>query len=112
MKQLLLGLTVLAFVFACGDSNSEGKLATNTPPKPPKKKVDGAKIYKLNCVVCHGIAGDMGVNGAANLGESPLTMEERIEVITNGRNTMQAFGSLLKEEEIAAVAKYTTKLGK
>jgi mono/diheme cytochrome c family protein len=53
----------------------------------------------------------MGASGAYNLQESELTLEERINVITNGRKAMTAFEALLDEKEIKAVAKYTMKLG-
>jgi mono/diheme cytochrome c family protein len=54
----------------------------------------------------------MGASGAANLAESKLSLDERIQVITNGRNTMAAFKSLLNEDKIKAVAKYTQELKK
>lgn len=50
------------------------------------------------------------MNGAKDLTASELNKEERIHVITNGRNTMAAYKSLLSEKEIAAVAVYTLKL--
>ena len=54
----------------------------------------------------------MGASGAFNLQTSELTVEERINVITNGRNTMAAWGSLLNEDQIKAVAEYTMTLTK
>ena len=74
-------------------------------PKP-----DGEKIYKTYCVTCHGLYGDMGASGAANLAKSKLPLEERIKVVTNGRNTMTGFKSLLTPDKIKAVAKYTLEL--
>ena len=76
------------------------------------KKADGEKIYKQYCVTCHGLRGDMGVSGAANFVESKLKLEERIKVITNGRNNMASFKALLDKEKIKAVAAYTMKLTK
>ena len=54
----------------------------------------------------------MGASGAFNLTTSELTVDERIAVITNGRNAMAAYKDLLKEEEIKAVAEYTMTLTK
>jgi mono/diheme cytochrome c family protein len=76
------------------------------------KKADGEKIYKQYCVTCHGLRGDMGVSGAANLTESKLKVEERVKVITNGRNNMASFKALLDKEKIKAVAQYTMTLTK
>ena len=73
---------------------------------------DGFKLYKTYCVTCHGLYGDMGASGAFNLQTSGLTLEERVQVITNGRNAMNAFKSLLSPEEIQAVAEYTLTLKK
>ena len=52
----------------------------------------------------------MGASGAANLQESVLEKEERVAVITNGRNVMTWFKALLSEEKINAVAEYTFTL--
>jgi mono/diheme cytochrome c family protein len=82
-------------------------LDNTSEPKP-----DGEKIYKQYCVTCHGISGDMGVSGAANLAVSKLTEAERIKVITNGRNNMASFKALLDKDKIKAVAAYTMKLKK
>lgn len=76
------------------------------------KKADGEKIYKQYCVTCHGLRGDMGVSGAANFIESKLKVEERIKVITNGRNNMASFKALLDKDKIKAVAQYTMTLTK
>lgn len=105
-------ISVLAFaVFACGgETPSENGPAKKKTPK--KKKVDGEKVYKQYCVTCHGVYGDMGASGAFNLTESSLTMEEKIDVITNGRNTMTPFKGLLSDAKIKAVAEYTEKLKK
>lgn len=89
-------------VLAC--SNSSGSNNASTPP------VDGAKLYKQYCVACHGLYGDMGASGAANLAKSTLPLPERIKVITNGRNTMTPFGKILDAKKVKAVAQYTMTL--
>lgn len=103
-----LGLTV----FACGSESPK----TNDTPKPKKKKtkkpVNGEKVYKQYCLTCHGADGTMGASGALDLSVTKLTVEEKINVITNGRNTMTPFKGLLNEAKIKAVAEYTEKLKK
>jgi len=117
MRSFLILLLLSVIVWACAESSSSDQVASTSStskakPKPKAKAVNGEKIYKVNCVACHGLYGDMGASGAANLQESALAVEERIAVITNGRNTMTAFGSLLSEEKIKAVAEFTMTLKK
>jgi len=116
MKKLLVGtlfLSAFAFLIACGGGEGSGN--PNFPANSGEETtaaadIDGKAIYTKNCVTCHGVYGDMGASGAFNLKESQLALEERINVITNGRNTMLAFNNVLSEEEIQAVAEYTMTL--
>lgn len=86
-KRLIISSLFLASMFmACGgpnnnsnngsSSSSSSSSSTKTPAKP--KAVNGAMVYKKNCVVCHGANGRMALNGAKILPESTLTLEERI----------------------------------
>lgn len=113
MKKLITFLFFAVFLFACSGTEKE---KTSSEPqaaaKPVKKKVDGAKIYKTYCVTCHGIYGDMGGSGAFDLTVTELSLEERIQVITKGRNLMTPFEGLLSEEKIRAVAEYVDELKK
>jgi len=106
MKKTLVFICLAAFAIACG--SAEGKKQT----AKASSTADGTKIYKTYCVACHGLYGDMGVNGALDLTKSILTLEERITVIADGRNAMTPFKNLLNEEKIKAVAAYTLKLKK
>lgn len=119
MKKVLIFAALAGFIIACGgseDTTDSGSTATEqttaSASEPAAPAVDGEKVYKQNCIACHGLYGDMGASGAFNLQTSELTVEERINVITNGRNTMAAWGSLLNEDQIKAVAEYTMTLKK
>jgi mono/diheme cytochrome c family protein len=109
MKKLFVPAIFAAFAFAC--SQSADKPASE-PAADAAPKVDGEKIYKMYCVTCHGMDGSMGASGAFNLQTSTLPVEERINVIANGRNAMTPFKDLLSEEKIKAVAEYTLTLKK
>ncbi len=74
------------------------------------EKLTGVQIYKSRCLSCHGADGRMGVNGAKELPASTLSIDQRIEVVKNGRNIMPAFNSLLTESQIVAVVEYTMTL--
>ena len=100
MKQWLLSIFLLALAVACANSTIDKEDVEDSKP-------DGEKIFKNYCTPCHGLYGNMGAGGAFNLQESKLSVEERILVITNGRNAMTPFQSLLSKKEIKAVAEYT-----
>lgn len=110
MKQLAILLLLATIVFACGggeeDIQSERPMAST---EKAAKKIDVKKIWKVRCIACHGINGDMGTNGAANLQEVTSDMAYRINIITNGseNGVMTAFGEILSAEEIEAMAEYT-----
>lgn len=117
MRQTIAFAAILALIFACGNTASDNARTSdnnNATAQVTANEVDGEKVYKQYCVTCHGVYGDMGASGAYNLTTSELTLEERIEVITNGREgtTMVGFRSLMNEEKIKAVAEYTIKLKK
>ena len=73
---------------------------------------DGMAVFRQNCVICHGADGRLGLNGAKDLRLSTRSVEERIQIITQGKNLMTPFGTILSPEEIAAVAAYTLQLKK
>jgi mono/diheme cytochrome c family protein len=116
MKQLVILLLLATIVFACGggeDAPSEQPMA-KTEKKAEKKEINAKKIWKVRCIACHGVNGDMGTNGAANLQEADSSLEYRIDMIKNGSESgvMTAFGEILSEEEIEAMAKYTMAFNK
>lgn len=105
MKKYIFLFFCVGFIFACG---SEEKSPSEKPTaSAPKKAVDGKKVWKTYCVACHGLYGDMEVNGAKNLNLSTLPVAERINIITNGKNVMTPFKDVLSAEQIEAVAKFT-----
>ena len=110
-KVYLFSLVILATIWACGGSDATGGDASSSSSSSrAEASIDGKALYKQNCVTCHGLYGDMGASGAANLQQSILPVEERIAVVTNGRGAMTAFKAILDEEEIAAVSAYTMEL--
>ncbi len=95
-------------IWACGgDDTSNNSSSSSSNSSSSSKKVDGKKIFKTYCVACHGLYGDMEVNGAKDLNLSVLALEQRITIITNGKNLMTPFKGVLTEAQIEAVAQYT-----
>jgi len=111
MKKLTAFACFVALFVAC--SSGTGNTSSNsTASAKPAKKIDGAKVYKTYCVTCHGLYGDMGGSGAFDLTKSVLPLEERIQVITKGRNLMTPFEGLLSKKKIRAVAEHVETLRK
>ncbi|MFZ4634328.1 MAG: c-type cytochrome [Saprospiraceae bacterium] len=71
---------------------------------------DGQAIFRQKCITCHGADGQLGLNGAKNITQSQLNLDERIALVTNGKGLMTPFGGLLSATEIKAVAAYTLEL--
>lgn len=94
MNQTITALTFLAFV-ACGNANSSASDSN-----------EGKQVYKTYCIACHGADGKLKLNDAPDLTLSEMTMAERIENITKGGSMMPAFGEVISEEQIQAVAVY------
>lgn len=96
---ILTGILAIILLLSCGPASGDGQGAP-----------DGHKLYKTYCVTCHGVNGGMQLNGARDLRASELGLEERISVITNGRNLMAAYKGIMTADEIRAVATYTMSL--
>jgi len=106
MTRLLIFLLILSILASCSKSEKptkDGKTIAET-------ELPGKVIFTKNCKLCHGTDGTLGLSGAANLKISALTIDEKIEVITNGRKGMAAWKGQLTPEEIKQVAEYTETL--
>lgn len=121
MKKYFTLLVFAAITMACGGADEAGKTtgqstAPTSSTAPATAEIDAKKIWKIRCVACHGLYGNQGLNGAANLQEVSISLAERINIITNGRQgeqgVMTAFGEILSEDEIKAVAEYTMTFNK
>lgn len=89
-----------------------GCTASASPEVDPQdvELVLGRRTYVNNCVACHGATGDGGIGNQINtreILELYPTIEDQIEIVTDGRNRMPSFGARLSEEEIDAVVRYS-----
>lgn len=89
-------------------STTEDIMATNEETQLNK----GKAIYTQVCSACHGPEGNLQLAGAANLQISKLSKEEKINIVTNGKNAMMAYKDQLSEQDIASVVEYTETLKK
>jgi len=108
MKIWIIAFWIVSFTVGCGNANSKNELAAaNTSTET---KVDGAKIFKQSCALCHGNDGKLGANGSKDLTVSTMDLNERIAIISNGKGMMTPFSKILDLKQIKAVAEYTMTL--
>lgn len=98
MKKILVLSVFACIMFACADKKSKATA------------ILGKQVFKKNCVICHGVDGKLGLNNSKDLTVSKLTKDERVSMVKNGKGTMNAFGAILKPQEIEAVVEYTFSL--
>jgi cytochrome c6 len=88
--------------------------AATAPPVP-----DGAQLYSLNCVVCHGEDGKGTETGkslnAVDLGSEAVQKQTNVmlaQVISDGKNNMPPFMSTLSKADIQSLVVYVRMFGK
>lgn len=101
MKAAFVFVIIGLLLCSCGAENAS---------QSDEDTISGAKIFKTHCAICHGENGRKGFADAKILPESELSLEDRIQIVTNGKNTMMPYRNVLSEEEIEAVATYTLSL--
>jgi len=118
VKLLIVNKLYFLFLIIClaACESDADKIARRTAEAQKAGQItnapDGMAIFRQNCVICHGADGRLGLNGAKDLSSSLVPIEERIQIITKGKNLMTPFGSILSPDEITAVANYTLSLKK
>lgn len=111
MRFLYLFSLASAVLLACGSAPGTGTgVSARSNAGSGNHPPDGKHIFSQYCVACHGADGKLGFNGAKDLSQSVLNLEERVTQIAKGKNLMTAFEDLLSPAEIRAVAEYTLTL--
>jgi mono/diheme cytochrome c family protein len=77
-----------------------------TPPINADGSPDAERLYTIHCAACHKADGTGGISGAKNLVTTKLDASEIEKVIAKGQGDMMPFESILKPEEIEAVAAF------
>lgn len=73
---------------------------------------NGAEIFKVNCITCHGENGAKMLAGAKDLSKSTLSDTDAENIIKNGKNSMQAYGKVLSDAEIKMLVEHIKTLRK
>lgn len=110
MRKLIIAIVVLFMALSYGclpNESSRSSVNKNVPQSKIDLSLNGEELFAMNCKICHGIRGNLELNGAKDLNKSTLSLDERIEIITNGKNAMTPFRKILSKEEIRLVAEYS-----
>jgi len=113
-------LALISFLFIIG-AYGLAEMGKNKPFIPAKVEVinldstsaavHGEKVFLANCVFCHGTDGKKQYRGASDLSKSTLTVESIEGMIREGsKGKMPAYGNILPEEQVAAVATFIVEL--
>lgn len=107
----ILSLVSLVMLFyAYGISESKSPTFKRTDLGKQYAGVTGenaaAELFKAECSKCHGIDGRGVLSGAKDLTVSELTTQQKMEIISNGKNAMIAYKKIFTEEQIQALAEY------
>lgn len=114
MKKLLALIAIMFLVYAYGISETKSPTfksevsATEFANVAPEAL--GKTIFDAKCLGCHGADGKQGLSGAKDLTQSAKTLDEKIEIISNGKNAMIAYKNQLSTDQIKSVAEYVHKL--
>jgi len=117
---LVLFIAMIGFMACGGDkkaptTNNNAKSKSTTSSNKTASNTGNRKgklVYKQYCVICHGADGKLAVSGATDLSTSTVTIEERINQITNGKGLMTPYKDILSKEQIQTVAEYIGELRK
>jgi mono/diheme cytochrome c family protein len=106
-------LGVLAFmmmIYAYGISESKSPTFKRPDMSNAYQGLTGQEIFTMECVKCHGVDGRGVLSGAKNLTVSELSIDEKLDIIRNGKNAMNPYGKVFSDEELNAVGNYVHSL--
>ncbi len=112
---------MIALLFSCNsntnsaeeDTTQENTVASNTQTETKAgSKPNAKRIYGIYCTSCHGNDGQAGISNAKNLAISTLEKPAIQNIIKNGSENkmMMAYGNMLDDNEINALADYVITL--
>lgn len=114
-----LGLALLAATSGCSRAADDAGVATSGAAKSgaagPNASGEGAQVFAMACVRCHGAQGAGDGPLAARLGyvpdlRQPLERAHVIEMVTRGRGAMPGHADRLSPAQIEAVADHVGRL--
>jgi len=111
-KSVFFTLSFLGVLFSSCTEETERKSNSNSSiHKNAQINLEGiALIYRYKCSICHGKDGVSVIKGAPNLVTTEYTMEERVDIIMNGKGTMPPQKDVLDMPTIRGLAVYIDRL--
>ena len=107
-------ISLMFLVYAYGISETKSPFMTKDAAKVNTEGMEneqaGKLIYEEKCKICHGADGKLGLSGAKDLTQSTLSRDEKVAIITNGKNAMVGYKEQLTADQIQAVAAYVETL--
>ncbi len=100
-------------VYAYGISETKSPFMTENKPFDTAglQGVEAGKaIYDAKCIQCHGDNGKLKLSGAKDLTVSALSHDEKIAIVTNGKNAMMSYKKQLTQQQIDDVVAYVETL--
>ena len=86
---------------------TSGLAHAQTPAFPPEQIAAGAKLYADNCSVCHGVKMVEQGGGFFDLRTFPPAQRSRFfNSVSNGKNNMPPWRSVLTQEQIGNLFAY------
>ena len=105
-KTFIASASMALLVLACSSGDASVELGAESGI------IEGERIYRMNCTLCHGTDGKLGFNGAKDLTRSTLTKEEMITRVREGKGTMLPYKNMLSAKDIEAVVAHVRSLPK
>ena len=111
-KKGLAALAMLLIIasYGLGEMNKKGEKTTPDEFANVDPALLGQTIYEKKCMNCHGADGKLGLSGSKDLTISPLSRDEKIMVVKEGKNAMMSFKDQLDEMQINSVVDYVSQL--
>ena len=108
----LLSFIILVYIYGISETKSPNFKKEKAPTtfENTDATKSGKNIFDSQCTTCHGSDGKLGLSGAKDLTLSTLSHEEKVALITNGKNVMKSFKNDLTPEQIEAVTNYVEQL--
>lgn len=103
--QLVMAAIAMGLL-ACGSGRATEQGGTMADGSP------GRSVYNMNCSLCHGRDGTLGLNGAKDLGRSTLSRSGVAALVRSGKGAMMPYKDVLSAKELEAVVDYVLTLRK
>lgn len=104
-------LFFLFFCFGCSEKNPESTFKNSSETTV---STTGKDLYLVHCEACHGLTGNKGVSGAADLSTSTLSDSKIQNTIMYGNNKgMMPYKDIISSsKELDSIVQFVKKLRK